>query len=78
MFLEIYQKPSKLIALSAISNFRENRAFEKLSQVSNNIQVDVVRTGGRVGINRFQFLKLWLEMSFAWRLELKFRQVGYS
>ncbi|XP_028782617.1 putative calcium-transporting ATPase 13, plasma membrane-type [Neltuma alba] len=36
-----------VIAVSSISNFRQSRQFDKLSQVSNNIQVDVVRSGRR-------------------------------
>ncbi|XVE81693.1 hypothetical protein DITRI_Ditri15bG0086000 [Diplodiscus trichospermus] len=35
-----------VIAVSAISNYRQNRQFDKLSKVGNNIQIDVVR-GGR-------------------------------
>ncbi|KAA8522239.1 hypothetical protein F0562_012912 [Nyssa sinensis] len=34
-----------VIAVSAGSNFRQNRQFDKLSKVSNNIQVEVVRSG---------------------------------
>ncbi|KAJ4832425.1 putative calcium-transporting ATPase 13, plasma membrane-type [Turnera subulata] len=36
-----------VIAVSAVSNYRQNRQFEKLSKISNNIQIDVVRNGGR-------------------------------
>ncbi|KAK6913987.1 Cation-transporting P-type ATPase, N-terminal [Dillenia turbinata] len=42
-----------VIAFSAISNFKQNRQFEKLSKVSNNIQVDVVRDGRRQQISIF-------------------------
>uniref|UniRef100_A0A2N9IZK0 Calcium-transporting ATPase n=1 Tax=Fagus sylvatica TaxID=28930 RepID=A0A2N9IZK0_FAGSY len=34
-----------VIAVSAISNFRQNRQFDKLSKFSNNIQIDVLRAG---------------------------------
>ncbi|XP_062168946.1 putative calcium-transporting ATPase 13, plasma membrane-type [Alnus glutinosa] len=45
-----------VIAVSSISNFRQNRQFEKLSKVSNNIQVDVVRAGRRQHISVFQIV----------------------
>ncbi|KAK6929894.1 Cation-transporting P-type ATPase, N-terminal [Dillenia turbinata] len=45
-----------VIAFSAISNFRQNRQFEKLSKVSNNIQVDVVRNGRRQQISIFELV----------------------
>ena len=32
-----------VISVSAVSNYRQNRQFDKLSKVSNNIQVNVVR-----------------------------------
>lgn len=40
-----------VIAVSSISNFRQNRQFDKLSRVSNDIQVDVVRSGRRQEIS---------------------------
>ncbi|KAK2980674.1 hypothetical protein RJ640_011482 [Escallonia rubra] len=40
-----------VISVSAISNFRQNRQFDKLSNVSNNIQVEVVRDGRRQHIS---------------------------
>ncbi|KAL3507801.1 hypothetical protein ACH5RR_033183 [Cinchona calisaya] len=40
-----------VISVSAISNFRQNRQFEKLSMVSSNIQVEVVRNGRRQHIS---------------------------
>ncbi|KAE8022637.1 hypothetical protein FH972_008420 [Carpinus fangiana] len=45
-----------VIAVSAISNFRQNRQFDKLSKVSNNIQVDVVRAGRRQQISVFEIV----------------------
>ncbi|KAK9146561.1 hypothetical protein Sjap_006464 [Stephania japonica] len=36
-----------VIAVSAVSNFRQSRQFDKLSSVSNDIRVDVVRDGRR-------------------------------
>ncbi|XP_062168886.1 putative calcium-transporting ATPase 13, plasma membrane-type [Alnus glutinosa] len=45
-----------VIAVSSISNFRQNRQFEKLSKVSNNIQVDVVRAGRRQHISVFEIV----------------------
>ncbi|CAK9165026.1 unnamed protein product [Ilex paraguariensis] len=36
-----------VISVSAISNFRQNRQFDKLSKVSSNIRVEVVRNGRR-------------------------------
>ncbi|KAK3042232.1 hypothetical protein RJ639_001352 [Escallonia herrerae] len=36
-----------LVSVSAISKFRQNRQFDKLSNMSNNIQVEVVRDGRR-------------------------------
>ncbi|KAJ9671498.1 hypothetical protein PVL29_025279 [Vitis rotundifolia] len=36
-----------VISVSAVSNFWENRQFQRLSKVSNNIKVDVVRNGRR-------------------------------
>ncbi|XP_058202209.1 putative calcium-transporting ATPase 13, plasma membrane-type [Rhododendron vialii] len=45
-----------VIAVSALSNFRQNRQFVKLSKVSNNIQVDVVRNGRRQQISIFEIV----------------------
>ncbi|XWS08904.1 hypothetical protein CRYUN_Cryun40dG0040600 [Craigia yunnanensis] len=45
-----------VIAVSAISNYRQNRQFEKLSKVSNNIQIDVVRGGRREQISIFDIV----------------------
>ncbi|KAG2728141.1 hypothetical protein I3760_01G191400 [Carya illinoinensis] len=45
-----------VIAVSSTSNFRQNRQFDKLSEVSNNIQVDVVRAGRRQQISVFEIV----------------------
>ncbi|KAL3505999.1 hypothetical protein ACH5RR_031381 [Cinchona calisaya] len=45
-----------VISVSAISNFRQNRQFEKLSKVSSNIQVEVVRNGRRQKISVFEIV----------------------
>ncbi|KAF9618615.1 hypothetical protein IFM89_002310 [Coptis chinensis] len=45
-----------VIVVSAVSNFRQSRQFEKLSSVSNNIQVDVVRDGRRQKISIFDIV----------------------
>ncbi|XP_027099055.1 putative calcium-transporting ATPase 13, plasma membrane-type [Coffea eugenioides] len=43
-----------VISVSAISNFRQNRQFEKLSKFSSNIPVEVVRNGRRQQISIFE------------------------
>jgi Ca2+-transporting ATPase len=45
-----------VIAVSAISNFKQNRQFDKLSKVSNNIQIDVLRAGRRQQISIFEIV----------------------
>lgn len=45
-----------VIAVSAISNYRQNKQFDKLSKVSNNIQIDVMRGGRRQQISIFEIL----------------------
>ncbi|PIN02933.1 Calcium transporting ATPase [Handroanthus impetiginosus] len=45
-----------VISVSAISNFRQNRQFVKLSKVSNNIPVEVVRNGRRQQISIFEIV----------------------
>ncbi|XP_071937977.1 putative calcium-transporting ATPase 13, plasma membrane-type [Coffea arabica] len=45
-----------VISVSAISNFRQNRQFEKLSKVSSNIPVEVVRNGRRQQISIFEIV----------------------
>ena len=44
-----------VIAVSTISNFRQNRQFDKLSKVSN-IQIEVVRAGRRQQISIFEIV----------------------
>ncbi|XP_057505542.1 putative calcium-transporting ATPase 13, plasma membrane-type [Actinidia eriantha] len=43
-----------VIAVSAVSNFRQDRQFEKLSKVSNYISVDIVRNGRRQKASIFE------------------------
>ncbi|KAI8566462.1 hypothetical protein RHMOL_Rhmol02G0042800 [Rhododendron molle] len=43
-------------AISAIVKFRQNRQFVKLSEVSNNIQVDVLRNGGEQKVPRSEIV----------------------
>ena len=45
-----------VISMSSISNYRQNRQFDKLSQVSNDIQIDVVRSGRRQHISIFEII----------------------
>ncbi|KAF3943318.1 hypothetical protein CMV_030111 [Castanea mollissima] len=45
-----------VIAVSTISNFRQNRQFDKLSKVSNSIQIEVVRAGRRQQISIFEIV----------------------
>ncbi|XP_050217240.1 putative calcium-transporting ATPase 13, plasma membrane-type [Mercurialis annua] len=45
-----------VIAVSAVSNYRQNRQFDKLSKVSNNIQIDVVRGGRRQQVSIFELV----------------------
>ncbi|KAI4311296.1 hypothetical protein MLD38_036201 [Melastoma candidum] len=45
-----------VIAVSAVSNFRQSRQFEKLSEVSGNIPVDVVREGRRQKVSIFEIV----------------------
>ncbi|KAI5649271.1 hypothetical protein M9H77_35276 [Catharanthus roseus] len=45
-----------VISVSAISNFRQSRQFDKLSKVSNNIQIEVVRNGRRQKISIFEIV----------------------
>ncbi|OVA09885.1 Cation-transporting P-type ATPase [Macleaya cordata] len=45
-----------VVFISAISNFRQSRQFNKLSSVSNNILVDVVREGRRQSISIFDIV----------------------
>uniref|UniRef100_A0A1J3IMN8 Calcium-transporting ATPase n=1 Tax=Noccaea caerulescens TaxID=107243 RepID=A0A1J3IMN8_NOCCA len=45
-----------VVAVSAVSNFRQNRQFDKLSKVSSNIKIDVVRSGRRQEISIFDIV----------------------
>ncbi|KAL3582497.1 hypothetical protein D5086_016829 [Populus alba] len=45
-----------IIAVSAISNYRQNRQFDKLSKISNNIKIDVVRSGRRQEVSIFELV----------------------
>ncbi|KAL1222633.1 putative calcium-transporting ATPase 13, plasma membrane-type [Cardamine amara subsp. amara] len=45
-----------VVAVSAISNFRQNKQFDKLSKVSSNIKIDVVRNGRRQEISIFDIV----------------------
>ncbi|XP_027172385.1 putative calcium-transporting ATPase 13, plasma membrane-type [Coffea eugenioides] len=45
-----------VISVSAISNFRQNRQFERLSKISSNIPVEVVRNGKRQQISIFEIV----------------------
>ncbi|KAK4482843.1 hypothetical protein RD792_010015 [Penstemon davidsonii] len=45
-----------VISVSAISNFRQNRQFDKLSKVSDNILIEVVRNGRRQKISIFEIV----------------------
>ncbi|KAA8527659.1 hypothetical protein F0562_035472 [Nyssa sinensis] len=45
-----------VIAVSAISNFRQNRQFDKLTKVSNHIHVEVVRSGRRQQVSIFEIV----------------------
>ncbi|XP_059660442.1 calcium-transporting ATPase 12, plasma membrane-type [Cornus florida] len=42
-----------VVAVSALSNFRQERQFHKLSKISNDIKIDVVREGRRQKISIF-------------------------
>ena len=44
------------IAISASSNYRQNRQFEKLWKVNNNIQIAVLRGGCRQQVSIFEIL----------------------
>ncbi|KAJ0034777.1 hypothetical protein Pint_24726 [Pistacia integerrima] len=45
-----------VIAVSTVSNYRQNRQFEKLSKVSDNFQIEVVRNGRRQKISIFEIV----------------------
>ncbi|XP_071738221.1 calcium-transporting ATPase 12, plasma membrane-type-like [Rutidosis leptorrhynchoides] len=45
-----------VIVVSAISNFRQEKQFDSLSKISNNIKIDVVREGRRQKISIFDIV----------------------
>ncbi|KAK2647117.1 hypothetical protein Ddye_022312 [Dipteronia dyeriana] len=45
-----------VVAVSAVSSFRENRQFDKLSKVGNNIQIEVIRKGRRQQISIYEIV----------------------
>ncbi|KAK8339730.1 hypothetical protein V6Z11_A08G055300 [Gossypium hirsutum] len=45
-----------VIVVSALSNFRQETQFDKLSKISNNIKVEVVRSGRRQQISIFDLV----------------------
>ncbi|KAI3760125.1 hypothetical protein L1987_50515 [Smallanthus sonchifolius] len=45
-----------VIVVSAVSNFRQEKQFDSLSKISNNIKIDVVREGRRQKISIFNIV----------------------
>ncbi|KAI3449693.1 hypothetical protein Pfo_006358 [Paulownia fortunei] len=45
-----------VVAVSAASNFRQERQFDKLSKISNDIKIDVVRDGRRQKVSIFNIV----------------------
>ncbi|KAF5784787.1 putative calcium-transporting ATPase [Helianthus annuus] len=45
-----------VIVVSAVSNFRQEKQFDSLSKISNNIKTDVVREGRRQKISIFDIV----------------------
>lgn len=45
-----------VISVSAISNFRQSKQFDRLSKVSNDIQIEVVRNGRRQHVSIFELI----------------------
>ncbi|KAK3190156.1 hypothetical protein Dsin_029717 [Dipteronia sinensis] len=45
-----------VITFSAVSNYRQNRQFDKLSKVNNNIKIEVIRKGRRQQISIFEIV----------------------
>ncbi|XP_061993006.1 putative calcium-transporting ATPase 13, plasma membrane-type [Rosa rugosa] len=45
-----------VISVSAVSNYRQSRQFDKLSKVSNNLQIEAVRNGRRQLISIFEIV----------------------
>ncbi|KAM6566262.1 hypothetical protein CsatA_025390 [Cannabis sativa] len=54
--LSIFIAVFLVIGVSAISNYRQNRQFDKLSKVSNNIQIEAIRDGRRQKISIFEII----------------------
>ncbi|PON79949.1 P-type ATPase [Parasponia andersonii] len=54
--LSIFIAVFLVISVSAISNYRQNRQFDKLSKVSNNIQIEAIRDGRRQHISIFEIV----------------------
>ncbi|XP_062074406.1 putative calcium-transporting ATPase 13, plasma membrane-type [Humulus lupulus] len=54
--LSIFIAVFLVIGVSAISNYRQNRQFDKLSKVSNNIQIEAIRDGRRQQISIFEIV----------------------
>ncbi|KAL2229968.1 UNVERIFIED_CONTAM: putative calcium-transporting ATPase 13, plasma membrane-type [Sesamum indicum] len=52
----IFVAVSLVISVSAISNFRQNKQFSRLSKISSNISVEVVRNGRRQEISIFEIV----------------------
>ncbi|CAN8268706.1 unnamed protein product [Cochlearia groenlandica] len=52
----IYVAVFLVVAVSAVSDFRQNSQFDKLSKVSSNIKIDVVRNGRRQEISIFDIV----------------------
>ncbi|GMH29242.1 hypothetical protein Nepgr_031085 [Nepenthes gracilis] len=45
-----------VVSVSAVSNYKQSRQFDKLSEQSNNVKVDVVRDGRRQQISIFEIV----------------------
>ncbi|PSS06352.1 Calcium-transporting ATPase, partial [Actinidia chinensis var. chinensis] len=45
-----------VVVVSALSNFRQERQFDKLSKISDNIKIDVIRVGRRQKISIFDIV----------------------
>ncbi|PIA31622.1 hypothetical protein AQUCO_04900134v1 [Aquilegia coerulea] len=45
-----------VVAVSSVSNFRQSRQFDKLSSISSNIQVNIVRDGRRRNISIYDIV----------------------
>lgn len=52
----IFVAVALVVAVSAISNFRQEVQFEKLSKISNNIKVEVLRDGRRIQVSIFDIV----------------------